>query len=82
MLVELNFFISLQNEKEFLVQWSFEITESNILVKNLATLQLHAPMDETIGRSVSLSDSDFNLCVLGLPHKLAECDICFHTFPY
>ena len=75
MLVEINFFISLQNENKFLVQWSLEITGSNILVKNLGTLRLYSLMDETIGQSVSLSDSDFNLCVLGLPHKLAGCEL-------
>ena len=64
MLAEINFFISLQNENKFLVQWSFEITGSNILVKNLATLQLYSLMDETIG-----------VLGLGLPHKLAGCEL-------
>ena len=39
-------------------------------------------MDETIGRNVSLSDSDFNLCVLGLPYDLAGRESLGYMFSY
>ena len=39
-------------------------------------------MDETIGRNVSLSDWEFNLCVLGLPYNLAGCEPLGYMFSY
>ena len=39
-------------------------------------------MDETVGRNVSLSDSDFNLRVLGLPYNLAGCESLGYMFSY
>ena len=39
-------------------------------------------MDETIGRKISLSDSDFNLCLLGLPYNLAGCEPLGYMFSY
>ena len=39
-------------------------------------------MDEAIGWNVSLSDSDFNLCVVGLLHNLAGCEPLGHMFSY
>ena len=39
-------------------------------------------MDETIGQNVSLSYSDFNLCVLGLSFDLAGCEPLGYMFSY
>ena len=39
-------------------------------------------MDETIGLNVSLSDSDFNLCILGLSYNLAGCEPLRYIFSY
>ena len=42
-------------------------------------------MNETIEQNVSCSESEFNLCVLGLTYNLAGCEplrYMFHTAPY
>ena len=39
-------------------------------------------MDETMGQTFSLSDPDFNLCVLGLPYNLAGCEPLGYMFSY
>ena len=39
-------------------------------------------MDETIGQNISLYDSDFKLCVLGLPYNLAVSEPLGYIFSY
>ena len=39
-------------------------------------------MDQTIGQNISLFESDFNLCALGLPYNLAACEPLGYLFSY
>ena len=80
--MELTFFYRLAKWKLILSVVIFWDNSDQHTCQDCSELVIYAPMDETIGRNVSLSHSDFNLCVLGLPYNLAGYEPLGYMFSY